>query len=128
MDDRRHEVIAYVTEKYGSDPVAQIGTFNTMLARAAVRDVARVLGMSYGDADRVAKVIPTGPAARTLAESRVDVPELEQPTQEPEVSRPIDLAEKLEGLVRPTATPAAAVGLTREPQTTLVPIARPQGH
>ena len=116
MDDRRDEVIAYVTEKYGSDHVAQIVTFNTMLARAAVRDVARV-----------AKVIPTGPAAPTLAESRVAVPELEQLTQEPDVSRLIDLAEKVEGLVRSTGTHAAGVVITRDPLTTLVPIERPKG-
>ena len=67
MDNRRDEVIAYVTEKYGADRVAQIGTFNTMLARAAVRDVARVLGMPYGEADRVAKAIPFGV---TLEDSR----------------------------------------------------------
>ncbi|HEY8731381.1 MAG TPA: DNA polymerase III subunit alpha [Candidatus Limnocylindria bacterium] len=127
MDDRRDEVIAYVTEKYGSDHVAQIVTFNTMLARAAVRDVARVLGMSYGEADRVAKVIPTGPGAGTLSESRVEVPELEQLAQEPEVSRLIDLAEKVEGLVRSTGTHAAGVVITRDPLTTLVPIERPKG-
>ena len=127
MDDRRDEVIAYVTEKYGSDHVAQIVTFNTMLARAAVRDVARVLGMSYGEADRVAKVIPTGPGAATLSESRVDVPELEQLAQEPDVSRLIDLAEKVEGLVRSTGTHAAGVVITRDPLTTLVPVERPKG-
>jgi len=127
MDDRRDEVIAYVTEKYGSDRVAQIVTFNTMLARAAVRDVARVLGMSYGDADRVAKVIPTGPTAPTLSESRVDVPELEQLAREPEVSRLLDLAEKMEGLVRSTGTHAAGVVITRDPLVTLVPVERPKG-
>ncbi|HEX9495547.1 MAG TPA: DNA polymerase III subunit alpha, partial [Candidatus Limnocylindria bacterium] len=127
MDDRRDEVIAYVTEKYGSDRVAQIVTFNTMLARAAVRDVARVLGMSYGEADRVAKVIPTGPGAPPLAESRVDFAELEQLAQEPEVARLLDLAEKVEGLVRSTGTHAAGVVITRDPLTTLVPIERPKG-
>jgi len=127
MDDRRDEVIAYVTQKYGSDHVAQIVTFNTMLARAAVRDVARVLGMSYGEADRVAKVIPTGPTAPTLSESRVEVAELEQLAQAPEVSRLIDLAEKVEGLVRSTGTHAAGVVITRDPLTTLVPIERPKG-
>src|SRR5439155_494359 len=60
MGDRRDEVIQYVTQKYGADRVAQIGTFNTMLARAAVRDVARVLGMPYGEADRVGKTMPCG--------------------------------------------------------------------
>ena len=127
MDDRRDEVIAYVTLKYGNDRVAQIVTFNTMLARAAVRDVARVLGMSYGEADRVAKVIPTGPGAASLAVSRSDVPELELLAQAPEVSRLLDLAEKVEGLVRSTGTHAAGVVITRDPLTTLVPIERPKG-
>src|SRR5207245_5514650 len=57
MGDRRDEVIQYVTQKYGADRVAQIGTFNTMLCVRAVRDVARVLGMPYGEADRVAKTM-----------------------------------------------------------------------
>jgi len=127
MDDRRDEVIEYVTAKYGNDRVAQIVTFNTMLARAAVRDVARVLGMSYGEADRVAKVIPTGPGAANLAESRVQVPELEQLAEEPAVGRLLDLAEKVEGLVRSTGTHAAGVVITREPLTTLVPVEHPKG-
>ncbi|HEX9270038.1 MAG TPA: DNA polymerase III subunit alpha, partial [Candidatus Limnocylindria bacterium] len=127
MDDRRDEVIAYVTQKYGADHVAQIVTFNTMLARAAVRDVARVLGMSYGDADRVAKVIPTGPTAPPLAESRTEVAELAQLAEEPEVSRLLDLAEKVEGLVRSTGTHAAGVVITRDPLTDLAPIERTKG-
>ena len=127
MDDRRDEVIEYVTLKYGSDRVAQIVTFNTMLARAAVRDVARVLGMSYGEADRVAKVIPTGPGAATLSESRVQVPELEQMAEEPAVGRLLDLAEKVEGLVRSTGTHAAGVVITRDPLTALVPVEHPKG-
>jgi DNA polymerase-3 subunit alpha len=128
MDDRRDEVIDYVTTKYGSDRVAQIVTFNTMLARAAVRDVARVLGMSYSEADRVAKVIPTGPGAATLSESRVQVLELEQLAEEPAVGRLLDLAEKVEGLVRSTGTHAAGVVITRDPLTTLVPVEHPKGR
>ena len=58
QDDRRDEVIAYVSRKYGQDHVAQIITFGTMLARAAIRDVGRVLGHSYGEVDRVAKAVP----------------------------------------------------------------------
>jgi DNA polymerase-3 subunit alpha len=127
MDDRRDEVISYVTQKYGSDRVAQIVTFNTMLGRAAVRDVARVLGMSYGEADRVAKVIPTGPGAPGLAEAREDVAELREMAREPEVARLLDLAQKVEGLVRSTGTHAAGVVITREPLTALVPIERTKG-
>ncbi len=124
MDDRRDEVIAYVTKKYGADRVAQIGTFNTMLARAAVRDVARVLGMPYGEADRVAKVIPFGVE---LAEARRMVPELRDMEQEPHVQRLLDLAEKVEGLVRSTGTHAAGVLITRDPLTQLVPLERSKG-
>jgi DNA polymerase-3 subunit alpha len=59
-DNRRDEMIAYAKQKYGEDHVAQIGTFGTMMARAAVRDVARALGHSYGTGDRIAKLIPIG--------------------------------------------------------------------
>ncbi len=124
MDNRRDEVIAYVAHKYGADRVAQIGTFNTMLARAAVRDVARVLGMPYGEADRVAKVIPSGVE---LAEARRMVSELRDMEQEPHVQRLLDLAEKVEGLVRSTGTHAAGVLITRDPLTQLVPLERSKG-
>lgn len=124
MDNRRDEVIAYVTKKYGVDRVAQIGTFNTMLARAAVRDVARVLGMPYGEADRVAKVIPFGV---DLEEARSMVPELRDMEQEAHVQRLLDLAEKVEGLVRSTGTHAAGVVITREPLANLVPLERSKG-
>ncbi len=124
MDNRRDEVIAYVTKKYGADRVAQIATFNTMLARAAIRDVARVLGMPYGEADRVAKVIPFGV---DLQEARRMVAELREMEQEPHVQRLLDLAEKVEGLVRSTGTHAAGVVITREPLTNLVPLERSKG-
>jgi DNA polymerase-3 subunit alpha len=124
MDNRRDEVIAYVTQKYGADRVAQIGTFNTMLARAAVRDVARVLGMPYGEADRVAKAMPFGV---TLEDSRRNFSELQQMEQEPHVERLLDLAEKVEGLVRSTGTHAAGVVITPEPLSALVPLERSKG-
>ena len=124
MDTRRDEVIAYVTEKYGAERVAQIGTFNTMLARAAIRDVARVLGMPYGEADRVAKAIPFG---QPLADAREMVAELRDLEQEPHVVRLLDLAEKVEGLVRSTGTHAAGVVITREPLTELVSLERGKG-
>ncbi|MEK7861631.1 MAG: DNA polymerase III subunit alpha, partial [Chloroflexota bacterium] len=125
MDTRRDEVIAYVTQKYGSDRVAQIGTFNTMLARAAVRDVARVLGMPYGEADRVAKAIPFG---QPLADAREMVTEIRKLEEEPHIVRLLDLAEKVEGLVRSTGTHAAGVVITREPLTELVPLERSKGR
>jgi DNA polymerase-3 subunit alpha len=128
MDTRRDEVIAYVTQKYGADRVAQVVTFNTMLARAAVRDTARVLGMPYADADRVAKVIPTGPAAPPLGESRRIVAELRELEADPRVERLLDLAERVEGLVRSTGTHAAGVVITRDPLTDLVPLERSKGN
>lgn len=127
MDTRRDEVIAYVTQKYGADRVAQVVTFNTMLARAAVRDTARVLGMPYADADRVAKVIPTGPGAPPLAESRRIVRELQELEADPRVERLLDLAEHVEGLVRSTGTHAAGVVITRDKLTDLVPLERSKG-
>lgn len=127
MDTRRDEVIAYVTQKYGPDRVAQVVTFNTMLARAAVRDTARVLGMPYADADRVAKAIPTGPGAPPLAESRRIVRELQDLEQDPRVERLLDLAERVEGLVRSTGTHAAGVVITRDKLTDLVPLERSKG-
>ena len=125
MGDRRDEVIQYVTQKYGADRVAQIGTFNTMLARAAVRDVARVLGMPYGEADRVAKTIPFG---TTLTDSRRMSGELRDLEQEAHIQRLLDLAEKVEGLVRSTGTHAAGVVISREPITQLVPLERSKGN
>ncbi|HET8569035.1 MAG TPA: DNA polymerase III subunit alpha, partial [Candidatus Limnocylindria bacterium] len=124
MDTRRDEVISYVTQKYGADRVAQIVTFNTMLARAAVRDTARVLGMPYMDADRVAKALPGGPTAPDLKESRRVIAELRDLEQDPQVMRLLDLAEKVEGLVRSTGTHAAGVVITRDPLTELVPLER----
>ena len=128
MDTRRDEVIAYVTQKYGADRVAQVVTFNTMLARAAVRDTARVLGMPYADADRVAKAIPTGPGAPPLAESRRMVRELQDLEADPRVERLLDLAERVEGLVRSTGTHAAGVVITRDKLTDLVPLERSKGN
>jgi DNA polymerase III subunit alpha len=125
MGDRRDEVIQYVTQKYGADRVAQIGTFNTMLARAAVRDVARVLGMPYGEADRVAKTIPFG---ASLTDSRRMSGELRDLEQEAHIGRLLDLAEKVEGLVRSTGTHAAGVVISREPITQLVPLERSKGN
>ncbi|MGH2379360.1 MAG: DNA polymerase III subunit alpha, partial [Candidatus Limnocylindria bacterium] len=124
MDNRRDEVIAYVAQKYGADRVAQIGTFNTMLARAAVRDVARVLGMAYGEADRVAKAIPFG---TVLSDAREMVTEIKQLESDPNVGRLLDLAEKVEGLVRSTGTHAAGVLITRDPLIDLVPLERSKG-
>ena len=76
--ERRDEVIAYVTEKYGKDRVAQIVTFGTMAARAAVRDAGRALGVPLPDVDRVAKLIPSGPTGMSIADAVEQLPELKR--------------------------------------------------
>jgi DNA polymerase-3 subunit alpha len=122
QDDRRDEVIAYVSHKYGTDHVAQIITFGTMLARAAIRDVGRVLGHSYGDVDRIAKAVPNQLGIR-LEEALESAPALrEQYDADPGVHRVIDFAKQLEGVARNASTHAAGVVISREPLTELMPL------
>ncbi len=121
-DGRRDEVIAYVGRKYGQDHVAQIITFGTMLARAAIRDVGRVLGHSYGEVDRVAKAIPNQLGIK-LDEALTISPALrEQVDADPGVARIIDFARHLEGVARNASTHAAGVVISREPLTELMPL------
>ena len=123
MDSRRDEVIKYVMDKYGADRVAQIITFGTMGARAAIRDVGRVMGLPYGDVDRIAKLIP-GPMV-TLQESLEAEPDLRAAAQGSEqVRRLLDLAQKLEGVARHASTHAAGVIISREPLIEQVPLQR----
>jgi DNA polymerase-3 subunit alpha len=122
QDDRRDEVIAYVSRKYGQDHVAQIITFGTMLARAAIRDVGRVLGHSYGDVDRVAKAVPNQLGIK-LEEALEMSPQLrEQYDTEPGVKSIIDFARQLEGVARNASTHAAGVVISDEPLTELMPL------
>lgn len=120
--DRRDEVIEYVREKYGTEHVAQIITFGTMAARAAVRDVGRALGMSYAKVDSIAKLIP-----RTLNITLKDAfkqPELKDLyDSSPEVRRLIDTAQALEGMPRHASTHAAGVVISDVPLTDIVPLA-----
>jgi DNA polymerase-3 subunit alpha len=121
-DGRRDEVIAYVTRKYGSDHVAQIITFGTMLARAAIRDVGRVLGHSYGEVDRIAKAVPNQLGIR-LDEAIATSPELRGMVEsDPAVKRITDFARQLEGVARNASTHAAGVVISREPLTELMPL------
>jgi len=121
-DGRRDEVIAYVGRKYGQDHVAQIITFGTMLARAAIRDVGRVLGHSYGEVDRIAKAIPNQ-LGISLDEALKISPALrEQVDADPSVKRIIDFAQHLEGVARNASTHAAGVVISREPLTELMPL------
>lgn len=123
-DERRGEVIDYVVRRYGADHVAQITTFGTMAAKAAVRDVGRALGMSYQAVDRVAKLIPnrlkiTLDAAlseekslKTLYDTDLQVKEL------------LDMAKKVEGMPRHASTHAAGVVITAKPVDEYVPLAK----
>ena len=123
-DGRREEVINYVSRKYGADHVAQIITFGTMLARAAIRDVARVVGMSYGEGDRISKAVPNQLGIR-LDEAIETSPALkEMYANEPPVHRVIEFAKQLEGVARNASTHAAGVVISREPLTELMPLQR----
>ena len=122
--ERRGEVIDYVTRKYGKDRVAQIVTFGTMAARGAVRDVARALNMSYAEADVVAKAIPNE-LHMTLELALTKNPKLKKMYDEdPKVKKLIDTARDIEGMPRNTSTHAAGVVITARPVSDYVPLAR----
>ena len=125
--ERRQEVIDYVNEKYGRDHVAQIVTFGTMAARAAVRDVGRVMGMSYQDVDRVAKLIPTD-LKMTLKKALEVSPDLKALYDaDNQVHELIDTSLKVEGMPRHASTHAAGVVITRDPATEYVPLSTNDG-
>ncbi|MFT4037467.1 MAG: DNA polymerase III subunit alpha [Thermomicrobiales bacterium] len=126
-DDRRGEVIDYVVQKYGADRVAQIVTFGTLGAKAAVRDSGRAMGRTFGEVDRVAKLIPTGPGI-TIANAMEKVPELQAlyNAEEP-VRELIDTARKVEGISRHSSTHAAGVVISRDPLVQHVPLQRAGG-
>ena len=121
---RRGEVIDYVMRKYGKDRVAQIVTFGTMAARAAIRDVGRVLNFTYAETDAVAKLIPTT-LHMTLDEALRLSPQLKQMYDGDErVKKLVDTARALEGMPRNTSTHAAGVVITKDPVCDYVPLAR----
>ena len=125
--ERRQEVIDYVNEKYGRDHVAQIVTFGTMAARAAVRDVGRVMGMSYQDVDRVAKLIPTD-LKMTLKKALEVSPDLKTLYDaDNQVHELIDTSLKVEGMPRHASTHAAGVVITPEPTDYYLPLATNDG-
>lgn len=124
-DNRRDEIIEYAKEKYGEDKVAQIGTFGTMMARAAVRDVARALGHSYSTGDRIAKLIPLGAQGFPMTiEKAIEIePDLAELYKKDSESREvIDLAKQIEGRVRHLGVHAAGVVISPEPLNQYVPI------
>jgi DNA polymerase III subunit alpha len=126
-DDRRDEVIAYVTEKYGVDRVAQICTFGTMEARGAVRDAGRALGMPYSGPDRISKMIPMGfqGGAMTIEKALNQSAELSLAYKtEPETKRLLDVAQKLEGVARHVSVHAAGVVIADKPLVNYTPLQR----
>lgn len=129
-DDRRDEMIAYVTKKYGEDKVAQIITFGTMAARASVRDVGRALGLSYGFCDQVAKLIPQGAQGfpMTIGRALKEEPDLKKIyDSNADVKRLLDLAQQVEGCARHTSIHAAGVVISPTPLTDFTPVQRETG-
>jgi len=124
--DRRDEVIRYVQRKYGRDRVAQIITFGKLQARAVLRDVGRVLGMPYGQVDRLCKLVPNNPAHPVSLEKAIaGEPQLRQQRDSDEaVGRLMEIALRLEGLYRHASTHAAGVVIGDRPLAELVPLYR----
>ena len=124
-DNRRDEVIEYAKQKYGADKVAQIGTFGTMMARGAVRDVARALGHPYAVGDRLSRLIPMGSQGfpMTLDHAMEITPELKEIyKKETDAKEIIDLAKRLEGCVRHVSVHAAGVVISPTPLSDFVPL------
>ncbi len=124
--DRRDEVIGYVRREYGADRVAQIITFGKLQARAAVRDVGRVMGLPFGQMNKVAELIPNNPAKPVTLQQAIDgEPKLQQMRDDDEsVRRLLEIALQLEGLYRHASTHAAGVVIGDRKLTELVPIYR----
>lgn len=120
--NRRGEVIDYVTQKFGRENVAQIITFGTMAAKAAIKDVGRAMGVPYSDVDRIAKMVP--PTLNIKLETALkESPSLQQAYEgDTQVRQLIDTAKKLEGLVRNAGVHAAGVVIAPRPLTDLVPL------
>ncbi len=122
--ERRDEVIDYVRRKYGSDNVAQIITFGTMAAKAAIRDVGRVMGFSFQDTDRIAKLIPME-LNITLKQAIEKEPQLKElMASDPKVNRLMEMSKSLEGLARHASTHAAGVVISDKPLTEYVGLFR----
>ena len=118
---RRGEVIDYVNDKYGRDKVAQIITFGTLAAKAVIRDVGRVMGLPYGQVDRIAKLVPD--MTRSLAENYKENDQLKaEAKKDPQVAQIIEVGSKLEGLTRHASVHAAGVVITPQPIDELVPL------
>ena len=130
QDDRRPELIKYTAEKYGSDRVAQIITFGTLGARAAIRDVGRVMDIPLTEVDRVSKMVPNVPGKPTsIQEALEQVPEFKKVYDETGYLKDlIDTASRMEGVVRNAGTHAAGVVISDEPVVSYIPLHRPTGN
>jgi len=121
---RRGEMIQYVTQKYGREQVAQIITFGTLAAKAVIKDVGRVLEMSFGEVDRISKLVPADPKM-TLKKAMDEEPQiLEAASKDPRVKEMLDIAQRLEGMARNTGVHAAGVVISPVPLAELVPLYR----
>jgi len=129
-DDRRAEMLEYTARKYGDDKVAQIITFGTLGARAAIRDVGRVMDIPLADVDRVAKLVPNIPGKSVLLKQAIEeVPDLHQAYESADyIKELIDTAASMEGVVRNAGTHAAGVIITDRPMVEYIPLHRPTGN
>ena len=125
-DARRGEVIEYVRNKYGETSVAQIVTFGTLGAKSVVRDVARVMGLPYGDGDRVARMIPPDLGMTLHKALQVSAELKEAHENEPQVREIVEVAVVLEGLARNSSTHAAGVVIGAQPLNDVIPLTRDQ--
>jgi len=131
-DNRRDDAIGYITDTFGKDKVAQIITFGTMMARAAVRDVGRALGVPYSKCDQIAKMIPMGKQGfhMTLDKALEMSPELKEIyDRDPDTKRILSIAKKMEGCARHASVHAAGIVITPEPLTEYMPLQKePDGE
>lgn len=124
-DSRRHEVLDYIANRYGRENTAQIITYGTLGAKAALRDIGRVLEIPLGDVDRVAKLIPSLPVGTTIAQALERVPELKQIYEtNPDLANLITWAQKVEGRMKSVGTHACGVVVSRNPLAEIVPLQR----
>ena len=124
QDSRRDEVIQYVTRKYGDDRVAQIITFGTLGAKAAIRDVGRAMGLTYAEADRVAKSVPNELNISLARAVETSPPLRELMAGDDRVDKLIGIAKQLEGVSRHASTHAAGIVISRDPLTEIMPLQR----
>src|SRR5918912_58630 len=124
-DSRRQEILNYIAGKYGRENTAQIITYGTLGAKAALRDVGRVLDVPLSEVDRIAKLIPLLPVRTTIAQALERVPELKQIyDSNTELRSVIDWGQKVEGRMKSVGTHACGVVISREPLEELVPLQR----